>query len=181
MQIPSFKGGVIKGWSMRTFGVGRALYGCDERDWARPMLNQRGADWADLPQQEDCGIAVPQPNVYMGAEAAIADQPAFHTHRCGLTCHVGWDTTAAPDSTQNTELPELDGYSDEDVFYNNTECMLSNYDTDDRIEGQIQGATGAERSNVPIDPNSVKHVYRDEMWTVSMPLECFHLPGTLMV
>jgi hypothetical protein len=54
--------------------------------------------------------------------------------------------------------------------------MLSDCDTDDGVEGQVQGATGAERSNVPIDPNSVKHVYRDETWT---QFTNEYAPGTL--
>jgi hypothetical protein len=83
---------------------------------------------------------------------------------------------AALDSTQNARLPEVDGYSDEDDFYDNTECMLLDCDIDDGVEGKVQDAASAERSNIPINPNSVKHVYRDETWT---QFTNEYAPGTL--
>jgi hypothetical protein len=74
-QIPSPEGGALngEGWSMHMFGADRALHGRDEQDRVRPVLDQRGANWPDLPQREDYGTAVLQPSVYMDAEVAATD------------------------------------------------------------------------------------------------------------
>jgi hypothetical protein len=69
-------------------------------------------------------------------------------------------------SVEQTLVPELDG-GDEDYFYDNPEKNFPSSDNEDEGHEEFKVDDGGVRRPIPIDPNSIKHIFREETWSQS--------------
>jgi hypothetical protein len=100
------------------------------------------------------------------------DHATFHISQDGRPAVHGHARISK--AQQGSIAPELD-FEEDELFYDNPELVVLDSDDEEQGEIEVEVQGSSRRGPTIIDPNSLKHIFREETWSQSTN-EYEHLP-----